>query len=134
MSETLDIAVAGLHLSGQPLNPQLLALGATLKKACLTAPFYKMYLIQDEKGMKPGLAMLPHGKPSNSYEVEVWEVPIENVGKLLAAIPPPLGLGTLLLEDNTQVKGFICEPRLTEEGKDISEFTGWRAFLASLPT
>lgn len=134
MSATLDIAVAGLHLSGQPLNPQLISLGAKLKKACLTAALYKMYLINDEKGRKPGLAMLPHGKQGSAYEVEVWEVPMENVGKLLAAIPPPLGLGTLLLEDNMQVKGFICEPRLIEEGEDISGFTGWRAFLASLTT
>ena len=45
---------------------------------------------------------------------------------------PPLGIGTLELEDGRQVKGFICEPRGLEGASDITAHGGWRAYLASL--
>ena len=130
--EYMDIGVAGLHLTGQPLNHQLITLGGTLAKTCRTSARYKMYLITDEKGKKPGLLRLPDGSPGNGYEVEVWSLPIENVGKFLSFIPAPLGLGTLTLEDETKVKGFICEYRVAEEGTDISGFSGWRSYMESL--
>lgn len=125
----MDIAVAGLHLSGQPLNHQLITLGGKLVRTCRTASRYKMFLIEDAKGKKPGLAQLPHNGKGNAYEIEVWSLPIEHVGTLLSSIPAPLGLGTVVLEDETTVKGFICEPRVVDEGKDISRFAGWREFL-----
>jgi allophanate hydrolase len=131
-TEYLDIAVAGLHLSGEPLNHQLLTLGATLKKTCLTSATYKMYLVSDEKGKKPGLVRLPKGEKGNQYELEIWAVPMENVGKFIAQIPQPLGIGTLDLEDSSQVKGFICEPLVASQCEDISQFSGWRAYLKSL--
>lgn len=127
----MDIAVAGLHLSGQPLNYQLLSLGGRLKKTCKTAPQYKMYLIKDEKGMKPGLVRLPNGQPGNEFELEIWELPVQEVGKFIAMIPAPLGIGTLSLENGESVKGFICEPLVIEESEDISGYSGWRAFIAS---
>jgi allophanate hydrolase len=37
----------------------------------------------------------------------------------------------LQLEDGRSVKGFICEPQGLEGGRDITEFGGWRAFLAA---
>ena len=131
-TEYMDIAVAGLHLTGQPLNHQLITLGGQLVKACRTAEHYKMYLIADEKGRKPGLLRLPDNKSGQAYEVEVWSLPMENIGKFLSFIPPPLGLGTITLEDGAMVKGFICEHRVVEEGKDISHFSGWKSFLDSV--
>ena len=128
-TEYMDIAVAGLHLTGQPLNDQLTVLGGALVKSCRTAPRYKMYLIEDAKGKKPGLLCMPQDKPGQSYDVEVWRLPIDNVGKFLSFIPAPLGLGTLSLDDETTVKGFICEYRVAEEGKDISGFSGWKDFM-----
>lgn len=130
-NESMHIAVAGLHLTGQPLNHQLVSLGATLVKTCRTSASYAMYLIEDEKGKKPGLVRLPDGKTGNAYEIEIWSLPIENVGKFLSFIPAPLGLGTLTLEDGSAVKGFICEHRVMEEGKDISGFPGWKSFMAN---
>ena len=53
-------------------------------------------------------------------------------GGFVAEIPPPLGIGTLELEDGRQVKGFICEPRGLEGASDITAHGGWRAYLASL--
>ena len=130
--EYIDIAVAGLHLSGQPLNHQLVALGAFLKKATCTSAHYHMYLIEDKKGMKPGLIRVPYDQEGFKYEVEIWQVPKKNLGYFLAEIPAPLGLGKVNIEDGTTVTGFICEPRVLMEGKDISKFSGWKAYLSYL--
>ena len=128
----MEIAVAGLHLTGQPLNHQLVTLGGALVKSCRTSAQYKMFLVDDDKGKKPALVRLPHGNPGRAYEVEVWSLPMENIGKFLSFIPAPLGLGTINLEDETAVKGFICEHRVVAEGKDISGFSGWKSFLNTL--
>ena len=75
--ELLRIAVAGAHLSGLALNHQVLELGATLVKACKTAPVYRMYSI----GPKPSLIRQPEGSTTGAaIEVELWDFPIENVG------------------------------------------------------
>ena len=36
-------------------------------------------------------------------------MPAAGFGTFVAQIPPPLGIGTLALEDGEQVKGFVCE-------------------------
>ncbi|MBC8051445.1 MAG: hypothetical protein H7Y13_00090 [Sphingobacteriaceae bacterium] len=127
--EYMEIAVAGLHLSGQPLNHQLTSLGSRLKRKCTTSAEYKMYLVKDARGEKPGLIRLTGGRKGSAFELEIWEVPFENAGKFISMIPQPLGIGTLNLQDGTQVKGFICEPCVMEESEDISRFSGWREFV-----
>ena len=39
----------------------------------------------------------------------------------------------LSLADGTLVQGFICEAAATLDAEDITQFGGWRAFLASKP-
>lgn len=126
--EYMEIAVAGLHLSGQPLNHQLTALGSRLKRSCKTSAEYKMYLVKDAKGEKPGLIRLKTDK-GFKFKLEIWEVPLQNAGKFISMIPQPLGIGTLNLEDGTQVKGFICEPCVMDESEDISQFSGWVEYI-----
>jgi allophanate hydrolase len=48
----------------------------------------------------------------------------------VAAVPPPLAIGTLLLEDGVAVKGFLCEAHAVAGADDISRYGGWRAYLA----
>ena len=47
-------------------------------------------------------------------------------------VPAPLGLGTTRLADGTTPKGFIVEAQGVIGARDISEFGGWRAYIASL--
>jgi allophanate hydrolase len=47
----------------------------------------------------------------------------------VAAIPSPLGIGTLVLADGSRVKGFLCESAALEGARDITAFGGWRAYL-----
>jgi allophanate hydrolase len=56
-------------------------------------------------------------------------MPVSAYGSFVALIPPPLGIGTLELEDGQQVQGFVCEPQALAAAQDISAFGGWRAYI-----
>lgn len=46
-------------------------------------------------------------------------------------VPPPLGIGSVELEDGSWVKGFICEGWVAESpaAREITHLGGWRTFL-----
>jgi allophanate hydrolase len=127
-SGAVRIAVVGAHLSGLPLNYQLTTRGGRFVERCGTAACYRLFALPNTTPPKPGLARYPQGR---SIEVELWDLPSGHVGSFVAEIPAPLGLGTLELADGRTVKGFICEPYGLEGAKDITEYGGWRAFLAA---
>jgi len=120
------LAVVGAHLSGEPLNGQLTARGATLVRACRTAPIYRLYALPETHPPKPGLVRDTAG---SAIEVEIWEMNEGAFGSLVASIPSPLAIGTLLMEDGEQVHGFLCEAHAVSGAPDISSFGGWRAYL-----
>jgi allophanate hydrolase len=128
-SETIEIAVVGAHLTGEPLNPQLTDLGGTFVKACKTAPIYRFYALAGTVPPKPGLVRVHEA--GFAIEVEVWALSPESFGRFVAMIPAPLGIGTLTLDDGSTVKGFLCESYATAEAVDISHLGGWRAYLSS---
>jgi allophanate hydrolase len=66
----------------------------------------------------------------SSIAVEVWALSATAFGKFVAAIPPPLSIGTVRLADGRGVKGFIVEPADIGGARDISALGGWRAFMA----
>lgn len=125
------LAVVGAHLSGQPLNWQLTERRARLLRTCRTHPDYRFYALKNTTPLKPGLVWAA-GFGGPGIEVEVWAVPAAAVGSFVEAIPSPLGIGTLRLEDGSQVKGFIVEPAAVEDATEITSFGGWRAYLSSL--
>jgi allophanate hydrolase len=124
--ERVKIAVVGAHLSGEPLNYQLIEGGGVLVRACRTSPIYKLYALTGTALGKPGLVRQIEG--GSAIEVEVWELSIAAFGGFVAKIPPPLGIGTLVLEDGSTVQGFLCEPYAVADAIDISHLGGWRAF------
>lgn len=56
------------------------------------------------------------------------------MGSFVALIPGPLGIGTLRLDDGSEVKGFVCEAHAIAGATDITASGGWRAWLASRST
>ncbi len=126
----IELAVVGAHLTGQPLNSQLTTLGARLLRTTRTTDAYRFYALPGTTPPKPGLVRGAAGTGA-AIEVEVWGISAAAFGSFVAAIPPPLGIGTLQLIDGTTVKGFICEPAALAGANDITSFGGWRAFLKS---
>lgn len=122
------VAVIGAHLTGQPLNPQLLALGARHDHTTVTAPHYRLYALTTEPA-KPGLVRVADG--GAAIEAEVWELPPEGLGTLVATLPRPMAIGSVELADGAQVPGFLCEPSGLENAKDITPYGGWRSYLAA---
>ena len=122
------LAVAGAHLTGQPLNHELTNRGGRLVKTCRTSGDYRLYALSNTKPAKPGLVREPKFN-GWGIEVEVWAVPENTFGGFVAGIPAPLGIGTIQLEDGSSVKGFICEPAALSGAEEITRFGGWRSYV-----
>jgi allophanate hydrolase len=132
--ERVQLAVAGAHLTGQPLNADLVARGGRFAYATRTAPDYRMFEVPGPI-RRPGVTRVLHGPPSGpglGVEVEVWTLPVEAVAGFLATIAPPLGIGPIELADGRQVLGFLCSADAADPARDISEYGGWRAYLAAV--
>lgn len=126
----VPLVVVGAHLEGMPLNGQLTERGATLLAATTTAPRYRLYAMADTTPPKP--AMVRDDLDGAAIAVEVWAMPVDQLGSFLTLVPPPLCLGTVELADGTWQKGFLCEPRATDGATEITRFGGWRAYRASV--
>lgn len=129
-STHVDLAVVGAHLTGMPLNYQLIDRDAVLIKKTFTSQDYLLYALANSIPPKPGLIRTAEGKGA-CIEVEIWRIPSIHIGSFLSLIPPPLGLGTVTLKDGNKVKGFICEGIGLEGAINISEFGGWRNYCLS---
>jgi allophanate hydrolase len=80
---------------------------------------------------KPGLVRSAEPGDGGRIELEVWELDVAAFGAFVARIPAPLGIGTLDLDDGTQVQGFVCEHARVQSARDITAYGGWRAYLRS---
>ena len=130
----MKIAVLGAHLSGQPLNGQLIERGGRLVRTARTLPVYRFFALANTTPPKPGL--LRTNEPvGNGIEVEIWELGPAEFATFVELIPPPLGIGTLEMEDGEKVKGFLVESYAVAAGtgsRDITHLGGWRNYLQSL--
>jgi allophanate hydrolase len=120
------IALVGAHMRGLALNGQIAGLGGRFLREARTAPVYRLYALPG--GTRPGLV---RAAPGASIALELWDLPSEAVGRFLAAIPSPLGLGLVEIADGPPVTGFLCEAAATAGAEDITAFGGWRAWLAA---
>jgi allophanate hydrolase len=127
----LAVAVVGAHLAGQPLNRELTGRGGWLWRSTRTAPCYRLFALADKvPPTRPGLLRVAQGRGA-SIAVEVWALPKDMVGAFLAGVPSPLAIGTIETQEGQRVHGFLCEPWALEGARDITEYGGWIAFLAS---
>ncbi len=134
LGAAIRLAVVGAHLRGMPLNHELTSRGAAFVESTSTSSNYRLLALTGTLPPKPGLLRLPpRDSGGASIAVELWDLPSGNFGSFVDAIPPPLGIGTVELEDGRSVKGFICESAGFGSARDITSFGSWRAYLASLP-
>ena len=129
----VSVAVVGAHLSGQPLNHQLVDRGARLVRVCRTSRDYRLFALPNTAPPKPGLVRVDRDA-GPGIEVEVWAVPEDRFGGFVAAIPSPLAMGSLQLDTGEWVSGFVCEPLALTGAEDITAFGGWRRYRASMTT
>jgi allophanate hydrolase len=134
--ERVELAVVGAHLTGQPLNHQLVDRGAVLAARTTTAPAYRLHALAVPGLPKPGLERV--GLDGAPVVCEVWSVPVAGFGAFVAHVPAPLAIGKVELADGRWVSGFVCEPAALVDAVDITAFGGWESWLtrgpASTPT
>jgi allophanate hydrolase len=125
----IELAVVGAHLSGLPLNGELLVLGGTFIRPVETVPDYRLYALPGTTPPKPGLLRVAEGTGA-SIKAEIWALDPAGFGSFVAKIPSPLGVGTIGFTDGTAAKGFLVEAEATRNAKDISASGGWKGYLA----
>ncbi len=122
----VEVVVVGAHLEGQPRNRRLAALGAALVEQTTTASTYRLWALPD--GERPALERVSNG--GVAIDVEVWALEQRALGSLVAALGPPLAIGTVELVDGRALRGFVVEAGGLAGATDITAYGGWRAWLA----
>lgn len=92
-------------------------------------------MFEESGKKKPCLVQHFKDPHCRSIDIEIWEIPIENVGNFLNLVPAPLGIGTIRLDDDSTVKGFIAEAWVAESSKlgevntvEITKYGSWLEF------
>ncbi|HTD67592.1 MAG TPA: gamma-glutamylcyclotransferase [Candidatus Limnocylindria bacterium] len=119
------LAVNGTLMRGLELNPNLLEVGATFVREAKTEPRYRLWSIRDRH---PGMIRFTEG--GVAIEVEVWSVPPASLATILLREPPGLSIGKVRLDDGEEVLGVLAEPVLCEGCREITSYSGWRAYIA----
>ncbi|MCQ4084977.1 gamma-glutamylcyclotransferase [Streptomyces sp. RB6PN25] len=118
----------GQAMEGGPFHHHLK--GAPQIARTRTAAGYRFFSIHDTC---PGL--LPDPSSDAAIEGEVYDVPEEVLrDELLPGEPPELEFGIIKLEDGSPCFSMVLRRGELERGvhKEITEFGGWRAYLAAL--
>ena len=131
VSDCLTLAVCGAHMGGLPLNHQLTDRGAIFVRKARTSKDYRLYVLDEAHPARPGLVRGGSGSGAG-ITVELWDLPLTQVGSFVSSIPAPLSIGRIELEDGTSVQGFICEAVGAADAKDITSFGDWRSFMNTL--
>ena len=126
MTDTVLLAVNGTLMRGLELNPNLVRAGATFVREDHTDACYRIWSIDDRHP-----AMMRTPGEGTAVAVEVWDVPMAGLAKVLLSEPPGLCIGKVALADGTVVLGVLGEPFLCAGRREITEYGGWRAYTAS---
>jgi allophanate hydrolase len=125
----IAVAVFGAHLRGQPLHQRMLALGGRFAGECRTAPLYRCHLIPGAMP-RPGLVRVAEG--GGALMGEIYHLPAAGFGRLVGEVMPPLAIGTVVLDDGRELKGYLCEAAMAAGTPDITAHGGWRAYRAAV--
>ncbi|MEI4278223.1 allophanate hydrolase [Klenkia terrae] len=129
------LVVVGHHLAGQPRNHELTDRGARLVETTCTDAGHRLLRID---GSPPVPALLPSATGGGRIEVEVWDVPDDQLAGFLDLLPPVLVLGRVALADGRTVPGLVCAPQVAtgdsgHRTTDITATGGWRRHLDQIP-
>jgi carbamate kinase len=126
MQTSTLLAVNGTLMRGLELNPNMVAAGATFVREDHTDACYRIWSINDRHP-----AMLRTPGRGTRVALEIWSVPLVGLAGILQNEPPGLAIGKVVLQDGSIVLGVLGEPFLCEGQREITEFGGWRAYVAA---
>jgi hypothetical protein len=121
----IHLAVNGTLMQGLELNDNLLKVGAQFVKETTTAPLYRLWSIADRHP-----AMLRVTEGGVAIALEIWAVPPDGICQVLQQEPPGLSIGKVCLADGAIVLGVLGEPFLCENQLEITQWGGWRSYMA----
>jgi hypothetical protein len=120
------LAVNGTLMRGLQLNRNLVDNDAVFVRETETAPEYRLWTIND---VHPAMMRTPG--EGGAVSLEIWEVPAAALADILSKEPAGLSIGKVVLADGSEVLGVLGEPFLVKGQKEITEFGGWRGYLAA---
>ncbi|MGK7912942.1 MAG: gamma-glutamylcyclotransferase [Synechococcus sp.] len=120
------LAVNGTLMRGLELNKNLLNVKATFVKEAETEATYRLWSIGDRH---PAMVRVDSG--GRAIALEVWAVPPAGLATILQQEPPGLSIGKVRLADGDEVLGVIGEPILCDGQLEITQWGGWRNYIAS---
>ena len=91
------------------------------------SPDYRLYALAGGPPDRPGLI---RSKLGASIAIETWALPAAQFAAFVTRVPRSLGIGTLTLDTGEEIKGFICETAGLDGATDITDYGGWRNYLA----
>ncbi|MEM8715412.1 MAG: gamma-glutamylcyclotransferase [Cyanobacteria bacterium P01_A01_bin.3] len=124
--EKVLLAVNGTLMRGLELNDNMLNAKATFVREAETVPTYRLWSIGDRH---PAMVRVAEG--GRAITLEIWAVPPSGLATILQQEPPGLSIGKVQLADGEEVLGVIGEPILCEGQLEITQWGGWREYVAS---
>jgi len=117
------LAVNGSLMRGLPLNQNLLDAQAGFVREDKTSPNYRLWSIEDSYP-----AMQRDDLEGAEIDLEIWEIPLEELINVLKKEPPGLSLGRIELEDGEWVFGVLGESYICKGCLEITLWGGWRKY------
>lgn len=122
----VELFVNGTLMRGMLLHKNLQ--GVEFLGEFHTQPLYRLYSIDD---VHPGMFEVEKG--GVSVTGEMYRMSDEIFQRVKNGEPPDLYFGDVKLNNGRVVKGVLFPRDIAESNhKDISEYGGWRAYIASL--
>jgi len=123
---TVYLAVNGTLMRGLALNKNLLRIGARFVRETTTDAAYRLWSIDDRH---PAMMRVTEG--GREIALEIWELPAAGIATILQQEPPGLCIGRITLANGESILGVLGEAYLCEGGEEITQWGGWRAYMAS---
>jgi len=115
------LAVNGSLMRGFELNQNMLDAGAVFVREDRTAPFYRLWSINDRY---PGMVRTREGN-AEAIALEIWDINEVGLMRVLEQEPSGLALGRVLLEAGDDVLGILAEPYIVEGMLEITSYGGF---------
>ncbi len=116
-------AVNGTLMRGLELSGNLTAAGGRFVREATTAALYRLFSVND---LYPGMIRAVEG--GATIALELWEISLPGLTKVLEQEPRGLCLGRVVLADASEVWGVLAEPWIVSGQKEITAYGSWRAY------